>query len=90
LIEEVSMAEEKWLVRAVKEVDGFNAVWQSTRLIPGMRGWMLRAKAEAAARAGTVEMLSPGGLDVLRTTPAPAPVQAAKKGRGSAPAAATD
>ena len=58
-----------WFVRAVTAVPGINAIYLATTLTPGMRGRMLCAAAEAAAIAGDVTMLSPGGLDALAALP---------------------
>lgn len=67
------MAYTYWFVKAVAPTPGFDALLKPTTLNPGQKGRMLCADAEAAAAAGRVEMLSPGAMAALTTTPAPAP-----------------
>lgn len=63
------MSELYWIVRAVNPTPGINAIYKATTLTPRMRGFMLRAEGEAAAIAGDVTMLSPGGVAKLAALP---------------------
>lgn len=54
-----------WIIRAKEPVEGFDFNALPVTLTAGQRGLMPQAEAIQAARAGTVEMLSPDGMAAM-------------------------